>query len=226
MAWKYKWFYVLVSGGLVLACAGDEDSGPMNGMDVEESTDLGVGGQDIQNVEDGVIQDDTEITLDISGDIAAEIPDGAEEVDGEEPPPYIPENIVINEVVVKAVDNGPDWIEIKNMEGITVDLSGWGIRDHLNAHEYLFPEGTTVAAFGYKVVWGKGANFEFTMDFTFGSDKEARLFAPDGTQVDGTDWVDGDAPEGTSWGRFPDGVGPFMTLDAITQGQPNQAPTE
>ena len=63
------------------------------------------------------------------------------------------------------------------------------------------------------------------MDFTFGVDKEARLFAPDGTLVDTADWGEGDALEGTSWGRYPDGIGSFMTLDVITQGQPNQPPS-
>jgi len=226
MRWKNKWCYALLSGALILACGGEDEGGSSEGSDVEVATDLGTAGQDIGEMADTNNTDISTPGPDGFEDVSTEVPDGSEEPDVEEEPPYIPENIVINEVVVKAVNNGPDWIEIKNMDGVTVDLSGWGIRDHLNAHEYLFPEGTTVAAFGYKVVWGKGANFEFTMDFTFGSDKEARLFAPDGTLVDETDWADGDAPEGTSWGRFPDGSGPFMTLDSITQGQANQAPTE
>ena len=217
---------VLVLGLLMSACAGEGDDAPGENTDVADNTDAVDGLDTGTPTEDTTAPGDTAVGEDATEDVLDDEPDIIAAIDTDEPPVYTPENIVINEVVVKAVDSGPDWIEIKNMEGLTVDLSGWGIRDHLNAHEYLFPEGTTVAAFGYKVVWGKGADFEFTMDFAFGVDKEARLFAPDGTLIDETDWQEGDAPAGTSWGRYPDGVGPFMMLDLITQGQPNQGPSD
>jgi len=134
--------------------------------------------------------------------------------------------IVINEVLVKADGNFPDWIELTSMHGETVDLAGWGIRDELNAHDYLLPEGTILEAFSYKVIWGKGGDQELTMDFGFKVDAKARLFAPDGTQVDEADWEEGDAPAGTSWGRFPDGFGEFQTLTEPTLGKVNKPPAQ
>ena len=153
--------------------------------------------------------EDVSDVSDVEEDAAPDVEELSDvsDADTEEPAGPLP-NLVINEVVVKAVDNGPDWIELRNLGGTKVNLEGWGIRDQLNAHEYLFPEGAEIPAGGYFVVWGKGSGFDYEMDFSFAIDAEARLFAPDQeTLVDKADWEEGDAPAGTSWGRFPDGVG-------------------
>ncbi|NUN14912.1 MAG: lamin tail domain-containing protein [Myxococcales bacterium] len=147
------------------------------------------------------------ITADVSDSVAGPIP-----------------NVVINELVHTGAENTTDWIELKNLDGVTVDLTGWGIRDHLNAHEFLLPEGTTIPAFGYLLIWGKGANFPLTMDYDFDFDAKARLFDPQGVLVDTADWEAGDAPKGTSWGRWPDGTGGFMTLPIPSAGKANIDP--
>lgn len=213
-----------IMGGLCLLVFGCSDE---NGNAAPESNLEDVGGEGgIPDVEPDVNLDVEEAMVLSDADAVEETTqaDVEEEVDAETPPKPAA-NLVINEVVVKALDNTPDWIEIRNLGGITVDLEGWGIRDQLNAHEYLFPAGAEIPAAGYFVVWGMGSGFEFEMDFTFAVDAKARLFAPDQeTLVDEADWEIGDAPEGTSWGRFPDGVGDFQTLTTPTQGQKNVAP--
>ncbi|MBU1433213.1 lamin tail domain-containing protein [Myxococcota bacterium] len=61
--------------------------------------------------------------------------------------------------------------------------------------------------------------------FTFGlgAADEARLSAPDGALVDQAIWLDGEAPEGATWGRLPNGAGPFQALYAPTPGAANEA---
>ena len=147
----------------------------------------------------------------ISGE-DAEAPEDVLDAASEDVPVVWP-NIVINEVLVKADGNHPDWIELTSLHGETVDLGGWGIRDELNAHEYLLPEGTLLEAFSYKVIWGNGGNQDLTMEFGFKIAAKARLFTPDGTLADEADWDEGDAPAGTSWGRFPDGGDEVGMLD-------------
>ena len=51
-----------------------------------------------------------------------------------------------------------------------------------------------------------------------------RLFDATGASVDQTTWADGQALVGTSWGRYPDGTGPFATLATPTEGTANVAP--
>ena len=87
-----------------------------------------------------------------------------------------------------------------------------------------FPAGAEIPAGGYFVV-GEELRLDYEMDFQFKVDAKARLFAPDGeTLVDEADWEEGDAPAGTSWGRFPNGVGAFQMLTTPTQGKPNAEP--
>jgi len=213
------WIAVLA----LLGCGESEtgDEGPSTeaaAPDVVESD----GGEDVTPAPADVI-DDVEALPDVAPD-TTDLSDVSDVSDVEEDAAPAPiANLVINEVVVKAVENGPDWIEIRNLGGTKVVLEGWGIRDQLNAHEYLFPAGAEVPAGGYFVVWGKGSGFDYEMDFSFAVDAEARLFAPDQeTMVDKADWEEGDAPAGTSWGRFPDGVGDFTTLETPTQGKTNK----
>jgi hypothetical protein len=72
------------------------------------------------------------------------------------PPPTGP--VVINEVMAEnlsAVPNGstyPDWIEIRNAGGSSVNLAGWSLSDDGDARKFVFPS-TTIPANGYLVVW-------------------------------------------------------------------------
>ncbi|HXU00342.1 MAG TPA: hypothetical protein VN903_05090 [Polyangia bacterium] len=60
------------------------------------------------------------------------------------------------------------------------------------------------------------------MSFGLGPADEAHLYRADGTtQVDSTSWsVDGNP----TWGRCPDGTGPFGNTSASTKGTANTCP--
>jgi hypothetical protein len=65
----------------------------------------------------------------------------------------------LNEIMADnagAVTNGtafPDWIELYNSGGSSVNLSGWSLSDGSNPRQFAFPPGSGIAAFGYVVVW-------------------------------------------------------------------------
>ena len=135
-----------------------------------------------------------------------------------------PDGVVLNEISVDSVDGGPDWVELYNPSGAPVDVSGWALRDNDDAHEYVLPSGSVIPPGGYVVFSGAAAEGDVGFDFGFGSADEARLFDADGTLLDATAWLAGTVAEGTSWGRYPDGSGPFATLPTPTPGASNVAP--
>jgi hypothetical protein len=132
--------------------------------------------------------------------------------------------IKVNEVVHKATGEGPDWIELYNPGSDPVDLAGWVIKDDNDTRGFIFPPGASIAARGFVVVEGVGGTSSYIMGFGLGKSDAARLFAPSGQLVDVTIWQEGDGPQGTSWGRHPDGTGDFATLPVPTPGQANAAP--
>jgi hypothetical protein len=66
--------------------------------------------------------------------------------------------VYLNEVMadnVSAVNNGgtfPDWIELRNPGGGSVNITGWSLSDDGNARKFVFPS-TTISAGGYLTVW-------------------------------------------------------------------------
>lgn len=55
-------------------------------------------------------------------------------------------NIVINEINYNSSPgfDTEDWIELINVSGTDVDLSGWGFRDSDSSHSFIIPEGTVI----------------------------------------------------------------------------------
>jgi hypothetical protein len=153
------------------------------------------------------------------------VPESAEEV---EPQDSTPESetatdvhVVLNEVVAKAVNLGPDWLELVNLGASAVDLSGWVLKDDNDAHSFTLPQGVTLEAGAYLLVEGEGGSGPLVMGYGFGKADSVRLFDAGGALVDTTTWLDGDAPMGGSWGRFPNGTGAFTTLATPTPGAVN-----
>lgn len=62
--------------------------------------------------------------------------------------------VVINEIFYTNVnDSTPDdWIEIRNLGNLAVDLSGWIVKDDDDTHQFVIPTGTTIAADSFVVV--------------------------------------------------------------------------
>ncbi len=183
--------------------AQSDQAGPEEGEPSPEGTDLA------DAVEDASLPD--------AGADAA-----AEAAVGDGPPPVA--RVVLNEVVAKAVEAGPDWVELFNAGGAVADLTGWTFRDEDDLHVYEIPGGITLEAGAFLVLEGPGGTGPLVFDFGFGKSDQARLFDASGALVDATAWVSGAAAEGTSWGRYPDGDGEFTTLPTPTKGAPNVPP--
>lgn len=70
-------------------------------------------------------------------------------------------SVVINEILPKNSQNGmdqegeyDDWIELYNLAGEELDISGFYLTDSKkNPTKWKFPQGTTIPANGYLIVW-------------------------------------------------------------------------
>lgn len=109
-----------------------------------------------------------------------------------------------------------DWIELFNAGAAVADVSGYVLRDNQASNTYVLPNGTTIPAGGYLVL------DEATFGFGLGASDQVRFFAPDGTTlVDSYTWT---AHATTTYGRCPNGTGPFTTTSEPTKGLLNRCP--
>jgi hypothetical protein len=123
-----------------------------------------------------------------------------------------PPAIVVNEVESNGGIPG-DWVELFNAGATAVDLSGWVFKDSDDTHAYLIPAGTTIAAGAYFLLE------EAAFGFGLGAADAARLYDATGTTlIDSYSWT---AHAATTYGRCPDGSGPFTTTASVTKGGAN-----
>lgn len=128
--------------------------------------------------------------------------------------------IVINEINYKdeVGFESKDWIELYNNGANTVDISNWVFKDDDNLHEFIIPNGTTMASGSYLVLAQILADFQTQFpsvnpvlgDFTFGlsgGGELIRLFDNNAVLVDAVEYDD-IAP----WPTEPDGMGPTLEL--------------
>ena len=79
--------------------------------------------------------------------------------DPEDYPYFIPNLVVINEVLAHSHDIAPDWIELYNSSSKPVDLSGWYLSDDPDQPmKYRIADGTELSANGY-IVFYEDENF-------------------------------------------------------------------
>jgi len=130
-----------------------------------------------------------------------------------------PGDVVLNEVVARDA-NTADWVELLNTGAATVDLSGWVLADSQGLDQgFTVPAGVRIAPGTYRVFERDAAD-----SFTFGLAADDAVFLYDrvGQLVDYADWRDGEAPDGSSFGRRPNGTGAFQTLTPPTRGAANR----
>ncbi|MCO4759987.1 MAG: lamin tail domain-containing protein [Myxococcales bacterium] len=140
-------------------------------------------------------------------------------------------SVVVNEVVVKAVPDsqfnptGSDWIELYNTTDAKVDMTGWRVIDSKSkpfAEAIPLPPGISIPAKGFLVIYfNKDGAGSPTIEKGLGASEAVSLFSADGALQDMADWKDGDAPEGKSWGRTPDGSDITKTFDKPTPNAAN-----
>ncbi|HEY7372879.1 MAG TPA: lamin tail domain-containing protein, partial [Polyangia bacterium] len=129
--------------------------------------------------------------------------------------------VIINEIESSGGDPD-DWVELKNVSGATVDISGWIFKDNKDNDTYVIPNGTMVASGAYYMLEKAAFGFGLGGGATAADGDSARLFMPDGTTlVDSYAWT----PHATqTYGRCPDGTGPFVDTVAPTKGTANSCP--
>ncbi len=147
------------------------------------------------------------------------------------PPPLPPEDeastraaasdagLVINEI---AAQGDPfDWFELYNSSDSHLALANFVVADD------LLDAGKRVA-FPSELVIPPGGYLQVQLDkdgwpgFALGRDEELGIWTADGVLVAEVDWDEGQADEGTSYARVPDGRGEFQTVSTPTPGAANQ----
>lgn len=108
-----------------------------------------------------------------------------------------------------------DWIELKNISGSPVDVSGWSVKDSSDSSNYTLPSGSTIAPNGYLVL--DVADFVFGL----GSADAVRLYDASAVLVESYTWT---AHATQTFGRCKDGVGSFADTKAPTKGSTNSCP--
>ncbi|MDX9721102.1 MAG: lamin tail domain-containing protein [Myxococcota bacterium] len=115
--------------------------------------------------------------------------------------------VALNELVATPGDAGNDWVEMLNLGEQPVLLSDWSVRDEAgnqaklsSLDEALEPGAFVVFTLSDALGWGLGKGDTLS------------LLDPSGAVVDSTSWEAGDAPEGRSWGRLPDGSGSWQGM--------------
>lgn len=130
-------------------------------------------------------------------------------------------DLVINELLagndsIQADQDGEfdDWLELYNNSGAAIDLSGYFLTDDEDEPmQWTFPNGTTITAGGYLIVWadededqaGLHANFKLS-----GGGETIVLSDASGTVLDRVTY--GEQTDDISYGRFPNGTGDFQTM--------------
>ncbi len=140
-------------------------------------------------------------------------------------------DVVINEFVASndasAADQDgeyDDWIELYNNSDQAVDLSGWYMSDDEgDLTQWTFPNGTTIPAKGYLIVWAD-EDLEQTglhADFKLSASGEVLLLVqPDEMIADRVEF--GEQSTDVAYARVPNGTGSFM-MQAPTFNKSNES---
>lgn len=145
-------------------------------------------------------------------------------------------DIVINEVCAvngtnfSNGDSFPDWIEIYNSSAANADIGGYLLREiqdtgsSTTSNNFVFPAGTTLAAFERRILWCDNATNIPGTHVKFGLPSvgtSLTLIAPPNTILDRVSF--GFQVKDLSIGRVPDGPGGVWQLNRPTPQAPNEA---
>src|SRR5690606_6744953 len=132
-----------------------------------------------------------------------------------------------NEVNVDEDGDANDWVELFNTSGVAVNLNGYGLSDDSGQPlKWVFPN-VTIPANGYLLVWCSDKDRASAGDPLHtnwkisASGENIMLSDASGTAVSQVD-----VPQMStdiSWGRAPNGTGPFLYLPNVTPSAQNAA---
>ena len=132
------------------------------------------------------------------------------------------QDVVLNEVLAHTDPPQEDAVELRNLTTNTISLAGWYLSDDTVVRKkYRFPEGTVIAPLGYRVVY-QSQLLSGLVPFSLSAKGEG-LYLSEANASDQlvrfVDQLQYEASQnGFSFGRFPDGTGPFITLSSPTFG--------
>lgn len=132
-------------------------------------------------------------------------------------------DLVINEIVAQPVDEGSDWIELYNIGVAPVYMGDFSIVDDNPAHEpFPLPEMSLHPGEFIVILATDEPPEDGSLYVPFGLGPADSVTLYQGTdRMDLLDWENGDAPEGYSYGRLPDGSKNTQTLTP-SPGQSNK----
>ena len=132
-------------------------------------------------------------------------------------------SVVINEVLSNS-DVGADQIELFNVSGRTVDLSGYFLTDSSNElNQYAVVDGTSITSGGYLVL----SETQFGFGLKGDDSDDIWLLEPDanGRPAKFVDAVEfGATQANTTLGRWPNGTGELFPMTANSLGEGNSGP--
>ena len=145
-----------------------------------------------------------------------------------------PGDVMINEFLAKNNNDTTneygkyeDWIELSNLTNDSLDLYGLYLTDdYSDPMKYGFPENSIIQPGGYIMIW---ADEEDTVssflhaNFKLSADGES-LMLSDGSGMVLDSLTFGPQVADISFGRCPDGSGPFSDLEFPTSGKANYCP--
>ena len=146
---------------------------------------------------------------------------------------YVPPQVVVlinefmasNDVTIADPDFGEfgDWIELYNPGAEAADIGGWTMTDDLAAPDtWTVPDGTTVPAGGFLLVWadkndgGTALHADFKLS---GGGEQIGLYKSDGAVADTLTY--GEQETDVSFGRTPDGSDAWGIMETATPGAEN-----
>lgn len=109
-----------------------------------------------------------------------------------------------------------DWIELYNTTSQAIDLSAYYLSDDFAAPaKWKFPNGTSIAANGYLIVWADNDTFQTGLHAYYklnAAGEELILTDGNGAVLDSVSF--GRQTTDISWGRYPNGTGSFGRMSA------------
>ncbi|MCE3225847.1 MAG: hypothetical protein K0S32_398 [Bacteroidetes bacterium] len=139
--------------------------------------------------------------------------------------------IVVNEILannqsdlVNEFSTNEDWIELYNNSPVPLSLSGFYLTDdYANKSKYAFPANTVMQPYSYMLVWADNQDITVTQvhtNFKLNENGEKVMLSDGLTGIIDSVTFGGQTPD-ISYGRCPDGSGPFSIRPSTTPGTNN-----
>jgi hypothetical protein len=136
--------------------------------------------------------------------------------------------VIINEVMAHSHGTAPDWIELYNTSGSTINISGWHLsdtdRELTSDKSYEIPNGTTIPAYGYITFYEN--NFGTKFKLSENGDQVYLSLDRDGFPFGMDDFEFGASEVNVSFGHYTTSLDDvkFVAMDSNTPGQLNSYP--